>query len=851
MTTLTYFGAEPDGSDPSAFFERAFFNPFSGLDILEVVEASATELVLSNPPTGYTTTITGTGFAFSGTPGNEVPVAGTVTGISFEYDSFDIDTTQTVAELTNLSWDIVEFFDALDAIYANEDFSLLADLFNGGGPITLDGSQAVDEFRLNDIFGEIQPLLTEDITVIGGPAYDVLVGGLGNDTIVTGRNIEEPFGGQIIATEGNDTIDFSNAGPTDGPWVTYSTRVDGAFTFNLNAESNQSTVVGQTFTDTFIDLRNLVLADGIGIGSGDGNDVFNVTNADGGFINILGAEGADQYNISLNGGLVRLSFRDGSDAFDLSFEAAPQSLVADLSQGMIFNDGFGNAETINILDGTGTLEIQGTNNNDNVIGSDLDESFITQQGNDTIDGGAGNDRIRYDRFGVDAVNVNLATGTAVVTYVARIFDEVTFEEEEVFSTFIDKLASIESVRGSRQGDDTLISANGIDALLDGRGGDDTLLGDAGSDMLNGGVGNDSISGGTEADTINAGAGSDTVRGDNGQDLVYLNQGNDLFQDNGQGGIFGRDTVFAGGGNDTIQGGNGDDAFYGGDGNDLINGRLGNDTIFGGTGADTLNGGDGDDTVDGGNGQDQVLLGRGNDLFIDNTQGDIFGRDTVFAGGGNDTIEGGGGNDVFHGEDGNDLINGRRGDDLIRGGTGADTINAGDGNDTVAGGNGQDRVLLGRDDDLFTDNTQGGTFGRDTVFAGAGNDTIQGGGGDDRFFGENGNDLVNGGLGNDTLGGGNGSDTLNGGAGSDTLTGAAGADTFVFDATDAVDGTDLVTDFALGIDVIEMAGTTAGAMSVGYDSEANEITVSIGSTDVAVLRSGTDLSGFGVDDIVFV
>ncbi|MEL7090174.1 MAG: S8 family serine peptidase [Pseudomonadota bacterium] len=398
------------------------------------------------------------------------------------------------------------------------------------------------------------------------------------------------------------------------------------------------------------------------------------------------------------------------------------------------------------------------------------------------------------------------------------------------------------------GNDSVTGSASDNHILGGRG-NDTLLGGLGNDSLDGGLGNDSLLGGDQNDTIAAGEGNDTVAGGNGRDLVFLNQGNDLFNDNTEGGVNGQDTVFAGLGADTIQGGNGNDEFHGQDGNDLINGRLGNDLIYGGNQYDTIYAGEGNDTVAGGNGRDLVFLNQGNDLFNDNTQGGVNGQDTVFAGLGNDTVQGGNGNDVFRGEDGNDVIFGRLGNDLIYGGNQYDTIYAGDGRDTVVGGNGRDLVFLNQGDDIFHDNPQGGDLGRDTVFGGFGNDTIQGGNGNDQFFGEDGNDLINGRLGNDVIGGGAGLDTINGGSGSDTLTGGADADTFVFNAADASSGDDLVTDFELGTDVFQISG--ASTATVVYDSGANEITVSLGGDLLATLRSGSDLSGFDVNDIVFV
>ncbi|MCY4339259.1 MAG: calcium-binding protein [Gammaproteobacteria bacterium] len=93
----------------------------------------------------------------------------------------------------------------------------------------------------------------------------------------------------------------------------------------------------------------------------------------------------------------------------------------------------------------------------------------------------------------------------------------------------------------------------------------------------------------------------------------------------------------------------------------------------------------------------------------------------------------------------------------------------------------------------------GGAGKDTITGGAGNDVIDGGEGDDPMLdGGAGHDDIKGGAGRDTLVGGASDqdhmDTLDGGAGDDELTGGGGSDTFVFAPGH---GEDLITDFAAG------------------------------------------------------
>jgi Ca2+-binding RTX toxin-like protein len=98
-------------------------------------------------------------------------------------------------------------------------------------------------------------------------------------------------------------------------------------------------------------------------------------------------------------------------------------------------------------------------------------------------------------------------------------------------------------------------------------------------------------------------------------------------------------------------------------------------------------------------------------------------------------------------------------------------------------------------------TYSGTQLIDTITTGAGNDTISGNAGAD---------IIDGAAGTDTINGGAGADSITGGAGNDTMSGGAGSDTFLFTQTAALNGSDTVSDFAVGTvasggDVIDTSG----------------------------------------------
>ncbi len=106
-----------------------------------------------------------------------------------------------------------------------------------------------------------------------------------------------------------------------------------------------------------------------------------------------------------------------------------------------------------------------------------------------------------------------------------------------------------------------------------------------------------------------------------------------------------------------------------------------------------------------------------------------------------------------------------------------------------------------------------------MYGSAGNDTIVGGGGDDEVYGGDGDDFLTGDHpgpdaedGDDTLYGGAGRDDLYGGAGDDILQGDAGNDIFIYEGND---GDDIITDFTIGEDVLDLRH-----LLVGYDSSSN-------------------------------
>jgi Ca2+-binding RTX toxin-like protein len=350
---------------------------------------------------------------------------------------------------------------------------------------------------------------------------------------------------------------------------------------------------------------------------GDGNDY------------LTGGAGVDNIDGGSENGPIDLFYNEDGDLIGFFDPYATQAAVADLRNGTIANDGFGNAETMvsieGISGGTAFADTFFGNDDRNVLGGSRGDTIYGFGGDDRIeltaapalvDAGEGNDRLQLvsgagwlapDSDGDGMAEV--VAGTTVGWQVDLGSGAITDGHGNSGS-----VAGFEWVTGGGR-DDGLYGSEGADRL-DGSDGDDILLGRGGDDSLSGDRGNDLLDGGAGADMMTGSLGDDSYVVDNAGDSIveYAGHGTDEVRTalavyslaafpnvENLSAIYGVDHDLGGNGsNNVVTGLGGSDVIrlqHGGD--DSAVGGGGNDQIFYGaafTAADSTDGGSGTDVL---------------------------------------------------------------------------------------------------------------------------------------------------------------------------------------------------------------------------------------------------------------
>lgn len=370
-----------------------------------------------------------------------------------------------------------------------------------------------------------------------------------------------------------------------------------------------------------------------------------------------------------------------------------------------------------------------------------------------------------------------------------------------------------------QGSDTIMAFGTADTVIGGDGNNCFQIYNGGTLFLGHGANAVPSSGGS---TIVTNGGTDTVAG--AGDLVFGSNGPLNFIDLGQYAVAATNTVIGGGGA-TVVGGNdgvGNQGPHGGFGPPL----LASDLVFGGPGQGEYIGGSGSSTFVGGSGSATVF---GSQVTQESPGFPPSATPTTFVG--SDVVYGGVGQLEYIGGSGSSTVVAGSGSATVFGGTGGgDYFGGANGNSVIFAGQGASTVTALNGDMVFLD---GGA--NNLVVAGAGNVTLAGGG-------STGNNFFAAGSGADLIGAGSGNDLFLAGTGTATLSGGGGSNLYAF-VNGASGGSDLITDFKVGADLISLQGYGNGAVAAALQSAH----VAGGSTTIN-LSDGTQITFLGVTNL---
>jgi len=527
--------------------------------------------------------------------------------------------------------------------------------------------------------------------------------------------------------------------------------------------------------------------------------------------------------------------------------------------------------------------------NDVLTGGEEDNVFFVGRGQDSIDGGSGQDVLNVDGEVIEWTFVNIPNGSVVMVHPTWGVNTLT-NIESIFFARSGETLTIEEAFAATAG----LPRQRVDSdnVLNGGPLTDTLQDTAGLFGLYGGVGDDTFEGiaGNFSQVNYDGLRSEFTITENDDGSITVSHP-----------IWGTDTlndidalVFTGAepGVDGVRSGDFEQVLVSDivfdteptpptaepaptpapdeeEATDISSldftqiGTQGADVLVGTNGADVINGRLGDDNISGGNGNDIIHSGGGNDFLSGDAGNDIF----IFAENSDyDTIA-----DFETGHDQIDISN--------YGFTSFDQLNLVDlGNSVALFINETASVeLLGvnnvsdlsADDFIFantgttpltpvtpvdpvTPPTEGevapGTGGDDVIIGSDGDDVIRAAQGDDLIDGGAGNDNIRAGAGEDNVAGGTGNDFINGRGGNDFLAGDAGADIFFFEQNS---GFDTIADFGNGndrIDVSEFGITSFDDLNLV--DQGSSVAVYLDANTSAELLGVSNVNELSASDFIF-
>ena len=387
--------------------------------------------------------------------------------------------------------------------YISHPNAVIIDL---GGQVTWDGVA-------NDTMSGIE-------NAIGSPYNDTIYGDAGNNVLDGGNGGANSINGG----GGTDTVSYARSGT--GMIIDLGSQVtsDGVSNDTLSSIEN---AIGSSFSDTFYSNALANRFDG-----GGGTDTVSYAGSGAAVIIDLGGQvtwdgtandtlssienaTGSSFSDTFYSNALKNRFEGGGGADTVSYAASSAAVIVDL-QGQITWDGTVNDTLVSI---------------ENATGSGLSDTFYSNALANRFDGGGGTDIVSYASASL-GVTVDMAGGTARE---GNVIDTLVSIETVVGSglndTFISNAFANRFEGGN--GSDTVSYVSSTRAMTIDLGGQvtwdgvvndtlssienatgsplaDNLYGDAGNNILDGGLGVDLISGGGGIDTVNYGSSTRAV-----------------------------------------------------------------------------------------------------------------------------------------------------------------------------------------------------------------------------------------------------------------------------------------------------------------------------------------------------